>query len=160
MFILTGTDVVLRDLNSSNGTVVNGESISEVILRPGDIIQIGVVQIKFEPGVRRPKLSQTAPQPVAVKPARQVEEFLLRKISGRLPSAVQTTVKLPTARPAQPVADDSAFVKGEAPISYENLPKPEVPGRRRPVMLMVTGLILVLVIIGAGVGYWFLVLKR
>ena len=47
----------MRDLNSSNGTYVNGEQITEAILRPGDNIQVGVIDIKFVPGVRRPKLS-------------------------------------------------------------------------------------------------------
>ncbi len=57
IFIHSGPDIVLRDLNSSNGTYVNGEIVSEVILRPGDIVQCGTVLIKFEPGVKRPKLS-------------------------------------------------------------------------------------------------------
>ena len=38
---MSGPDIVLRDLNSSNGTYVNGEIISEVVLRPGDSIQTG-----------------------------------------------------------------------------------------------------------------------
>src|ERR1700761_2000812 len=57
IFIQSGPDIVLRDLNSSNGTYVNGEIISEVILRPGDMIQMGSVMMKFEPGVKRPKLT-------------------------------------------------------------------------------------------------------
>jgi hypothetical protein len=155
MFILSGSDVVLRDLNSSNGTIVNGETISEVILRPGDIIQVGVVQIKFEPGVRRPKLTNTAP---TARPLPQ--NFLPRE-----PQLQQSfaTIKLPNARPlsekGRPIADDSAFVKGEAPISYDNLPKPEVPGRPRPVMLIVTCLILILIIIGGG-GYYFFIFRH
>jgi pSer/pThr/pTyr-binding forkhead associated (FHA) protein len=157
MFIRSGRDIVLRDLNSSNGTVVNGETISEVILRPGDLIQVGVVQIKFEPGVRRPKLTQTLPTEMK-------EESGLREIFSR-GAPPRTTVKLPTgARPAAspPVepADDSAFVKGEASISYENLPKPEIPGRTRPVMLIVTGLILVLALVAAGGYYYFFILRH
>ena len=156
MFILSGSDVVLRDLNSSNGTIVNGETISEVILRPGDLIQVGVVQIKFEPGVRRPKLTNTGPT------ARPLPEAFLQNTAAlpREPDQSFATIKLPNARPlsekGRPIADDSAFVKGEAPISYDNLPKPEVPGRPRPVMLIVTCLILVLLIIGGGYYYFFI----
>lgn len=159
MFILSGSDVVLRDLNSSNGTIVNGETISEVILRPGDLIQVGVVQIKFEPGVRRPKLTSTAPT------ARPLPEAFLNNTVTlpREPEQSFATMKLPNARPlsekGRPIADDSAFVKGEAPISYDNLPKPEVPGRPRPVMLIVTGLILVLLILGGG-GYYFFIFRH
>ncbi len=162
MFILSGNDVVLRDLNSSNGTIVNGESISEVILRPGDIIQVGVVQIKFEPGVRRPKLTNTAPTARPL-PAPQTQTFLPRAILPQEPEQSFATMKLPNARPlsekGRPIADDSAFVKGEAPISYDNLPKPEVPGRPRPVMLIVTCLILVLIILGGG-GYYFFIFRH
>ena len=34
--------VVLEDLGSSNGTFVNGQRAKTVVLRPGDIIQLGV----------------------------------------------------------------------------------------------------------------------
>ena len=51
--------MIVRDLNSSNGTYVNGEPVPEAILRPGDNIQVGVIDIKFVPGVRRPKLTQS-----------------------------------------------------------------------------------------------------
>ena len=75
-----------------------------------------------------------------------------------------TTVKLPNARPAssapaQPIDDDSVFVKGHASISYENLPKPEVPGRPRPVMLIVTCSILILALLGGGY-YYFIYLRH
>jgi len=63
IFILSGPDVVLRDLNSSNGTYVNSEAISEVILRPGDLIQMGSVQIKFEPGNQAPKVARPGEDP-------------------------------------------------------------------------------------------------
>jgi pSer/pThr/pTyr-binding forkhead associated (FHA) protein len=61
VFILSGAEVIVRDLNSSNGTYVNGEPVTEVVLRPGDNIQVGVIDIKFVPGVRRPKLQPAPP---------------------------------------------------------------------------------------------------
>src|SRR5712692_594243 len=33
--------VVLRDLESKNGTLVNGEAISEKVLRHGDVLKVG-----------------------------------------------------------------------------------------------------------------------
>jgi pSer/pThr/pTyr-binding forkhead associated (FHA) protein len=155
IFILSGADVLLRDLNSSNGTVVNGQSISETILRPGDLIQVGVVQIKFEPGVRRPKLTQTSPTGYgAGSDLREVST------SGGLPS--RTTVKLPnrSSLPSGGVKDDSAFVKGESPISYENLAKPEQPSNTKPMLLMIVGgVIVVLALLGGGY-YYFVILHR
>jgi hypothetical protein len=147
IFVLSGPDVLLRDLNSSNGTVVNGTPISEVILRPGDVIQVGVVQIKFEPGVRRPKLTQTSPTGFGASE--------LRAMSDRMPS--RSTVKLPD-RPANtaPVQrkTDSAFVKGESAISYESIAVPVVPRKSNPLLLIVAGLILVLLILGGGYYYF------
>ena len=42
-----GTRVVLTDLGSTNGTVVNGQRISAVALRPGDMIQFGTTSLTF-----------------------------------------------------------------------------------------------------------------
>ena len=149
IFVLTGSEVVLRDLNSSNGTLVNGQSITEVTLRPGDHIQVGVVQIKFEPGVLRPKLSQSFG-----------DASQLREVPERAPSV--TTLKLPFAQPSEPkpapaeVKTDSAFVKGEAAISFETIAKPEPVTSNRPMVLLIVGIVLVLVFLGGGYYFFFL----
>lgn len=45
----SGAMVVLRDLGSANGTSVNGEPITEeTVLHPGDLVQLGVVELAFE----------------------------------------------------------------------------------------------------------------
>jgi len=64
IFIQSGPDIVLRDLNSSNGTYVNGEAVSEVVLRPGDLIQIGSVQIKVRAGRQAPEIARPGAPPV------------------------------------------------------------------------------------------------
>ena len=43
-----GTEYVLTDLNSSNGTCVNGEKIKEHVLAPNDQIQIGDFVFQFK----------------------------------------------------------------------------------------------------------------
>jgi len=45
--ILVGTDTVLRDLGSTNGTYVNGMQISEVVLRDGATIRLGSTSMTF-----------------------------------------------------------------------------------------------------------------
>ena len=42
-----GTRVVLTDLGSTNGSVVNGQRISAVALRPGDVVQFGTTTLTF-----------------------------------------------------------------------------------------------------------------
>jgi len=46
--ILKGNDVVIKDLNSTNGTFVNGEKVSEVVLKPGQILRLGMVEMRLE----------------------------------------------------------------------------------------------------------------
>ena len=42
-----GGQVILTDLGSTNGTMVNGQRISAVALNPGDMIQIGTTTLTF-----------------------------------------------------------------------------------------------------------------
>ena len=45
----TGDTVVVKDLGSTNGTFVNGAKItSDVTLNPGDSVQFGAVQYRYE----------------------------------------------------------------------------------------------------------------
>jgi pSer/pThr/pTyr-binding forkhead associated (FHA) protein len=155
IFIVNGSDVVLRDLNSSNGTVVNGQTISEVILQTGDVIQAGIVQMKFETAVRRPKLTQTLG-------AGNVDRSELSAVTGSRESS-RSTIKLPQARTVAPepevVKDDSVFVKGESAISYGNLAKPEVPSSGRSFLFVIAGAIVILALLG-GCYYYFMVLPH
>jgi len=151
IFILSGPDVVLRDLNSSNGTYVNGEPINEVVLRPGDLLQMGTVQMKFEPGIKRPKL--LAPErPLAVQSGQL-------KTQARSGALYYQTVKLPEARPrtpkpTAPVKDDSVYVKGESAINYNDLAKPE-PEVKKNFKLFIIALVVLIVLCAAGYYFFF-----
>jgi hypothetical protein len=154
IFVHSGPDIVLRDLNSSNGTYVNGEIISEVILRPGDMIQMGSVMMKFEPGVKRPKL--LAPD----SPAPQQGAGAL-KTAATTGALYYQTLKLPTpaSRPtpkAGKAKDDSVYVKGESAINYHDLAKPEVKQGGR--MGLIIGVVVVLALLGGGAYYYFFML--
>jgi len=46
--LLRGTDVVVRDLNSTNGTFINGEKISEAPLKPGQVLRLGQIELRLE----------------------------------------------------------------------------------------------------------------
>jgi pSer/pThr/pTyr-binding forkhead associated (FHA) protein len=149
ILILNGSDVIVRDLNSSNGTLLNGQRISEAVLQPGDLIQVGVVQMKFEPGIRRPKLTQTMPNGYT-------------KTNKVLPQTPPSrTMKLPETKKSVPlpaiVEDDSVFVKGQSAISYHNLPKAEEPVKRHPLLLFVFAAVIILMLLGAGYYFFFLI---
>lgn len=44
---MSGAEVVLEDLNSTNGTYVNGKAIKKQALQNGDAIEVGKYKIKF-----------------------------------------------------------------------------------------------------------------
>lgn len=46
--LLRGTDVVVHDLNSTNGTYINGEKVSESILKPGQVLKLGQIEMRLE----------------------------------------------------------------------------------------------------------------
>jgi pSer/pThr/pTyr-binding forkhead associated (FHA) protein len=60
--LLQGKDIVVKDLNSTNGTFINGEKISEAPLNPGQILRLGQIEMRLEidaaPGAPK-KLDQT-----------------------------------------------------------------------------------------------------
>jgi hypothetical protein len=45
--IVLGTDVLIRDLGSTNGTIVDGTRITESILRSGSIVKIGNITLTY-----------------------------------------------------------------------------------------------------------------
>jgi pSer/pThr/pTyr-binding forkhead associated (FHA) protein len=45
-----GDDFLVRDLNSTNGTFINGEQIKESVLKPGQILRLGQIEIRLESG--------------------------------------------------------------------------------------------------------------
>ena len=45
-----GSRFVLKDLNSTNGTLVNGNPVTEIELHTGDVIELGEMQLEFVGG--------------------------------------------------------------------------------------------------------------
>lgn len=57
---LRGNDVVVKDLNSTNGSFINGEKIAEAVLKPGQTLRLGQIDLKLD--------TPAAPAPAAKKP--------------------------------------------------------------------------------------------
>ena len=71
--LLRGGDVIVKDLNSTNGTFINGEKITEAALKPGQILRLGQVEMRLESGTstaastEKKKLEHTMVIPQGVK---------------------------------------------------------------------------------------------
>lgn len=69
--LLRGNDVVIKDLNSTNGTFISGERVTESVLKPGQILRLGQIEMRLETGASQPAgkipLDQTRALPQGVK---------------------------------------------------------------------------------------------
>jgi len=60
--LLRGNEILVRDLNSTNGTYLGGEKITEATVKPGQILRLGQVEMRLEsdtPPAPSKKLDQT-----------------------------------------------------------------------------------------------------
>jgi len=58
--ITKGETVTVRDLNSTNGTFINGEKITEAVLKPGQTLRLGKIELRLDSD------KMPAPAPAAV----------------------------------------------------------------------------------------------
>src|ERR1041385_701466 len=49
--LLRGSEVVVKDLGSTNGTFINGEKSGEAVLRPEQLLRWGRFEMRLKPGV-------------------------------------------------------------------------------------------------------------
>src|SRR5271154_843012 len=59
---LRGAEIFIRDLNSTNGTFINDARITESVLKPGQVLKLGQVELKLE-AEGATATSVTAPAP-------------------------------------------------------------------------------------------------
>ena len=61
--LLRGPEVVVRDLNSTNGTFINGEKVTETVLKPGQVLRLGQIEMRLEtdapPSATKKPIDQT-----------------------------------------------------------------------------------------------------
>jgi predicted component of type VI protein secretion system len=66
-----GVELVVKDLNSTNGTFINGEPVKEAVLKSGQILRLGQVELRLETGASRPAPPAPAAAPVAAPSAKK-----------------------------------------------------------------------------------------
>jgi pSer/pThr/pTyr-binding forkhead associated (FHA) protein len=45
---LRGSEILIRDLNSTNGSFIGNDKITEQVLKPGQVLRLGQVELKLE----------------------------------------------------------------------------------------------------------------
>lgn len=73
--LLRPNEVVVKDLNSTNGTFINGEKILEGVLKPGQVLRLGQIELRLEDGAAATaapaSAAATAPAAPASSPAKK-----------------------------------------------------------------------------------------
>ncbi|PWU20320.1 MAG: hypothetical protein C5B50_04175 [Verrucomicrobia bacterium] len=90
--LLKGTEVLIRDLNSTNGTYINGQKITESVLKPGQTLRLGQIELRLENGA-----GPSAPVPAgasAAAPAPAPASAPSKKVSDQTTLITQRGVNL------------------------------------------------------------------
>jgi FHA domain len=95
-FVPSSKGVTVRDLKSRNGILVNGDKVPEHVLKPGDVVQLGHLHVRYveEPVVKSPE------------------------DHSRVRAKTETGIEVPTMAPiARPVATVPMAAAAAAPTS-------------------------------------------
>ncbi len=123
-FVASATDVQVRDLGSRNGILVNGVKVGHGALRPGDVVQVGHLQVRYVE-------DQAAAVVETVPGADETALMNRRRPSGPVPApaAQNPAPSAPTPAPALALpASDSTVVmasrKAVRPATSPASPQP------------------------------------
>jgi hypothetical protein len=91
-----GDNLVVRDLLSTNGTFVNGEKVAEGVAKPGQTLQLGEVELRYE---------SSAPGPLSGAPFNS--KMLVTSLSALAAKPVVAAETKPAPEIAAPIAPDA-----------------------------------------------------
>src|SRR5256885_17200144 len=70
--LLRGADVVVKDLNSTNGTFINGEKVTETVLKAGQVLRLGQIEMRLETDSTPSSTTSSTPStPAPTAPAKK-----------------------------------------------------------------------------------------
>jgi pSer/pThr/pTyr-binding forkhead associated (FHA) protein len=107
--IRRGSEIIIKDLNSTNGTFVNGQQITgEAVLKPGQIVRFGTIELRLEDGAA--PAAAPAPAAAASKPAAPSAAAAGKKLPDHT-MVIPQGVKLGQAPQTSVAFDKGAFAK-------------------------------------------------
>jgi hypothetical protein len=78
--LLQGSEVVVKDLNSTNGSFIDGNKVGEAVLKPGQVLRLGQVDLRIDDGSPMPPApSATGPAPAPVPRTRQDQTIAVQR---------------------------------------------------------------------------------
>ena len=142
---LLGNEVYLEDLNSTNGSYINGKAIKKQLLQNGDIVEIGKYKIKFSaaadqsfdktmvvrPGAMAGALGAKAgPAVASAVEQRPVPSATIKVLSGAATGREVALVKVVTTigKPGIAIAAITKRPNGYVIAHVEGASKPSVNG--------------------------------
>lgn len=124
--IKVGDDYLLKDLNSTNGTMLNGQSINEARLRNGDQLKFGEVLAVFRTELARPATPTPTPGPLV---ATEIPQAAAHTVTGLIPGPASAVKRSQSPAPTPVFAQatpSSAPTPGPASMSAA-APMPTTP---------------------------------
>lgn len=142
---MTGSDVQIEDLNSTNGTYVNGKAVKKQLLKHNDTIEIGKHKIKFfnelaGAGFEKTMIIKPTAADANTAGAVPVGKAVIRVISGPAAGREVTLIKVVTTigKPGVAVASVTRRTHGYAVAVVEAVNRPtlnDAPLGTEPQML-------------------------
>src|ERR1700689_4816890 len=74
---LRGSEILIRDLNSTNGSFIGNDKITEQVLKPGQTLRLGQVELKLEVEGAPASISSTSSTPSGAPAKKQVDATML-----------------------------------------------------------------------------------
>jgi len=135
-FVLEGAQTVVEDLNSTNGTYVNGKAVRRQALAPGDLVEIGKYKIRFAGEAPDPAPAPAAPSAASEAETPAAIEVLSGPAAGR--TVPLTKVVTTLGKPGVAVASITRRPQGHALALVDGQHPPLLNGQpvgREPVAL-------------------------
>jgi hypothetical protein len=141
---MVGADVFIEDLNSTNGTYINGKAIKKQLLTHNDTVEIGKYKIKYlveeggdyektmimRPGATPPAFAPSAPAPLGGMPAAAAPSAVIKVLNGAAAGREVALTKVVTTvgKPGVQVASITKRPNGYAFAHVEGATRPSVNG--------------------------------
>ena len=125
---LRGAEIVIKDSNSTNGSFIDGEKITEAVFKPGQVLRFGQVEIKIDDG--KPLAATIPAPPPAAVSSKQAKENTMapRENTMVIPRGVSWNSKLMMASPPVSLPPPPLLPEHPARLPLPRLPKRPAKG--------------------------------